>query len=186
MRRMRGFTLIELMATLLVLGVLLGSGLPALRDQLARTRAEGAMFQLRGLLGLARQASITMHRDVTVCGSADGRRCSAEWTGQPAMVFVDLDQDRTLDPGERLIALSDANRASRIRWRASGNRAYLRYKPDGGVREFGHFLYCPENGDLRFARQMIVSATGRPRHGRDRNGDWVVDDPNVAAPDCSR
>lgn len=184
MRRMRAYTLPEMLATLLVLAVLLGWALPSASDSLARTRANGAMMQLRAMLHLARSSAITLRRDVTVCGSSDGRRCSTEWTDMPTMVFVDLDQDRTLDTGESLLAQSGASRAARIRWRASGNRAYLRYKPDGGVKEYGHFLYCPEGGDLRFARQLIVSATGRPRYGRDSNGDGVTDDPNVLAPDC--
>ncbi|MFM7786522.1 MAG: GspH/FimT family protein, partial [Gammaproteobacteria bacterium] len=153
-------------------------------DLLARTRANGAMMQLRALLHLARSSAITLRRDVTVCGSPDGRRCSAEWTDMPAMVFVDLDQDRTLDSDESLLGQSSTSRAARIRWRASGNRAYLRYKPDGGVKEYGHFLYCPEGGDLRFARQLIINATGRPRHGLDSNGDGITDDPNVVAPEC--
>jgi hypothetical protein len=71
-----------------------------------------------------------------------------------------------------------------VRWRGSGGRAYLRYRPDGGVREFGHFMYCPDGGDLRFGRQLVVSATGRPRLAQDTDGDGVVDN-GAQPPQCS-
>ena len=185
MRRMRGFTLVECLTVMLIIGILFGLGLPALRDFSARTRADSAMFQVRALLGLARQSAITMNRDITICGTLDGKRCSTEWTSQPALLFADQNLNRELDASDRLILLSDPARMARIRWRASGGRPYLRYRPDGGVREFGHFLYCPEDGNLRFVRQLVVSATGRPRYALDTDGDGVVDNGSMA-PDCLR
>ena len=79
MRRMRGFTLLELLAVLLILGVLLAIGVPSMQALSARTRADSAIFGLRAMLGLARQSAITLNRDITVCGTVDGVRCSAEW-----------------------------------------------------------------------------------------------------------
>lgn len=185
MRRMRAFTLPEMLGVMLILGVMLGIGIPALADFSARTRANSAMFQLRGLLHLARSSAITLRSDVTLCGTVDGRSCSTQWEELPALAFLDDNLDRQLDEGERVILRSEHTRNARLRWRGSGGRAYLRYRPDGGVKDYGHFLYCPEDGDLRFARQLIISATGRPRHGLDSNGDGIIDDPNVAAPACS-
>jgi type IV fimbrial biogenesis protein FimT len=184
MRRTRGFTLPEMLAVLLILSVLLGAGLPSMQELAARTRADSAIFQLRGMLGLARQSAITLNRDVTVCGTLDGARCSAEWREQPALLFADLNANRVLAPEDRLIQVSDATRRAGVRWRGSGGRAYLRYRPDGGVREFGHFMYCPDGGDLRFSRQLVVAATGRPRLARDTDGDSVIDNGSMA-PECS-
>jgi type IV fimbrial biogenesis protein FimT len=173
---MRGFTLIEMLAVLLIVGVVLGIGVPSMQDLMARTRADSAIFQLQAMLGLARQNAITMNRDITVCGTRDGKRCSAEWREQPALLFLDTNANRTLDGAERLILLSEATSRAGIRWRGSGGRPYLRYSAAGGVREFGHFIYCPDDGDLRFARQLVVNATGRPRLARDTDGDGIVDD----------
>ena len=180
MRRMRAFTLVELLVVMLILGVLLGLGIPSMQALSARTRADSAVFGLRAMLGLARQTAITMNRDVTVCGTQDGKRCSAEWREQPALLFVDVNANREIDADDRLLLQSDATRRAGIRWRGSGGRAYLRYRADGGVREFGHFMYCPENGDLRLSRQLVVSATGRPRLARDTDGDGIVDNGSVA------
>ena len=184
MRRMRGFTLVELVTVTLIVAVLFGIGLPSMRDLSARGRADAAVFQLRAMLGLARQSAITMNRDITVCGTLDGKRCSNEWNAQPALLFADRNFNRELDGDDSLILVSDATRMARIRWRASGGRAYLRYRSDGGVREYGHFMYCPENGDLRFARQLVVSATGRPRQAVDTDGDGIIDNGSMP-PDCT-
>ncbi len=184
MRRTRGFTLPEALTVLLILGVLLGMGIPSMQELSARTRANSAIFQLRGMLGLARQSAITLNRDVTVCGTSDGKRCSAEWREQPALLFADMNANRVLDSDDRLIQVSDATRRAGVRWRGSGGRAYLRYRPDGGVREFGHFMYCPEGGNLRFSRQLVVSATGRPRLAQDTDGDGVIDNGSMP-PTCS-
>jgi len=174
----RGHTLMELLAGLSVLVVLLGTGGPGLADWRARSRADNVMRELRGLLGLARQSAIASGREVTLCGTSDGSVCAATWDVQPTLIFVDTNRNRRLDGGERLIELAELTRAARIRWRASGGRNYLRYQPDGGVGEFGHFLYCPASDDPRFARQLVLSATGRPRASRDSDGDGIVEDRN--------
>jgi type IV fimbrial biogenesis protein FimT len=160
---MRGFTLVEVLTVVLILGVILGMGVPAMQDLSARIRADSTVYQLRAMLGHARQSAITMNRDITVCGTLDGTHCSSEWREQPALLFADLNTNRTLDQEDMLILQSDVTRRAGIRWRGSGGRAYLRYRADGSVKEFGNFTYCPDGGDLRFGRQVVVSATGRPR-----------------------
>ena len=176
MRRMRAFTLPELLGVLLILGMLLGIGIPAFADFTGRTRANSAMFQLRGLLHLARSSAITLRRDVTLCGTVDGSSCSAEWNELPALAFLDENLDRRLNDSERLILRSEQTRSANLRWQGSGGRAYLRYRPDGGIREFGHFLYCPVSGDPRHARKLVINATGRPREARDADGNGIIDE----------
>ena len=83
---------------------------------------------------------------------------------------------RQTDLGERIVLVSELTRSGEIRWRASGGRNYLRYRPDGGVGEYGNFTYCPRDADPRHARQLVLSATGRPRSSVDTNGDGIVED----------
>jgi type IV fimbrial biogenesis protein FimT len=184
-RGSHGYTLIEMLATLLILALLLGAAVPGAQDMVARNRANSAMMQLHALLGYARQGAITMHKEITLCGTSDGSSCASTWDAQPTLVFIDSNLNRRLDSGERLLLQSELTRAADIRWRASGSRNYLRYQSDGGLGEFGNFLYCPSNHDPHFARQLILSATGRPRHAQDSNGDGIVEDRNGLALDCA-
>lgn len=176
MRRMRAYTLPEMLAALLVLAVLLGWALPSVADSIARARASGTMMQLRALLHLARSSAIALRRDVTVCGTVDGASCSAAWENLPVLMFLDENLDRRLDAHERLILRGDPTPTARLRWRGSGGRAYLRYRSDGGVGEYGHFLYCPAKGELHHARKLVINATGRPREARDMDGDGIIDE----------
>jgi type IV fimbrial biogenesis protein FimT len=184
LRPPRGLTLIELMATLAIAAVLLGVGLPGIGKLLAATHANSSMMQLRALLGFARQSAITMNREVTLCGTTNGTNCSNRWEANPTLVFIDGNGNRRADPGERILVVSELTRAGRIRWSASGNRSYLRYRSNGGVAEFGNFTYCPENRNPRYARQLILAATGRPRSATDANGDGIVEDRTGAPLSC--
>ena len=40
----------------------------------------------------------------------------------------------------------------------------------------GNFTYCPPDGDLRFARQLVINVQGRVRMGHDTDGDGIVED----------
>ena len=176
-RTQRAYTLVELLITLMVAAILLGIGVPSMRSSLERNRGAMMMLELRGLLDTARQEAVTLQTEVTLCGTSDGLSCSTDWNGNPTLVFIDSNRNRRLDTvAERLIQVSELTRSGAIRWRASGGRNYLRFRNDGGVREYGSFTYCPRESDARHARQIIVGATGRARSATDDDGDGIVED----------
>lgn len=182
--RCYGFTLIELLIVLAIAVVVLGIGIPGLAAVGDRHRALNAMLELRAVLNLARQTAMTRRIEVTLCGSTDDMRCANRWTGIPTLVFADDNANRKLDAGEALLARSTLTRSGRIHWRASGGRDYLRFRPDGSVREIGSFVYCSPDGDARHTRALIVSFTGRTRSAVDRDGDGVVEDAGGSAIRC--
>ena len=181
----RGMTLVELLGVLSILAILMGIGIPGMHRLVAGTRAESSMTELFGLLGSARQTAILTRREVTLCGTANGTACSRNWDGMPTLVFIDSNRNRRADENEEIFQVAQTTGSARIRWSASGNRNYLRYRPDGGVKEFGSFTYCPEDGDARGARQIILSATGRPRSAVDSDGDGIVEDQNGIPLSCN-
>jgi type IV fimbrial biogenesis protein FimT len=65
-RAVRGFTLIELMVTLTVLGVMLGIGIPAFKDFTDGQRVKSASFELMSSLLIARSEAIKRNATVTV------------------------------------------------------------------------------------------------------------------------
>ncbi len=171
-----GFTLVELLAVLSILAILLGLGVPGLQRLVGTTRAEGSMRELYALLASARQMAVLTRRDVTLCGTADGTSCSRTWNGNPTLVFADGNRNRRADGGEEIFQVSEVTHSGRVRWSASGNRSYLRFRPDGAALEYGNFTWCPADGDTRQARQLILNVTGRPRAAVDADGDGIVED----------
>lgn len=66
-----GFTLIELMVTVAILGILLGLAAPSFRGLMAANRAHSVSMEFSGALMHARSEAIRRATRVTVCKSAD-------------------------------------------------------------------------------------------------------------------
>lgn len=100
MPRNSGFSLIELLFAVAILGVLIGVAIPGLssyRDTLAK---EEARSQLISDLRQARQTSVTRHRSVIVAfGDGTVTTNITQYT-----IHTDLDGDRVMDAGETLTA----------------------------------------------------------------------------------
>ena len=78
-----GFTLFELMATIVVAGVLMALALPAFRSFLQNDRLLTEQNQLAMSLHYGRSEAIKEDASVSVCASANGTTCSgnaSDWT----------------------------------------------------------------------------------------------------------
>jgi type IV fimbrial biogenesis protein FimT len=77
-REARGFTLVELMVTLLVLAVLLGLAVPSFRDAALSSRLTGYANDLVASVQVARSEAIKRNASVTLCASTDGSTCAED------------------------------------------------------------------------------------------------------------
>lgn len=71
----RGFTLIELMVAIMVLGILLGVAVPSFRDAALSSRLTAYANDLVASAQIARSEAIKRNAPVTLCASADGAGC---------------------------------------------------------------------------------------------------------------
>lgn len=161
---------------MLIVAVMAKLALPGLGDLLSQQRSDAAARQLHRELVMARSAAVSRREMVTLCRSADGRSCGGSWE-QGIAVFLDGDGDRQVDELHQVLSFIDMSGSdSQIYWRSFGNRQYLQFLPEGSTNnQNGSFTLCPKNGDLRHARQLVVSRTGRIRHARDSDGDGFVE-----------
>lgn len=99
MRRLRGFTLAELMVVLAIAGILLAAGVPSLRDMIERSRLRTTAGELFSAIDLTRSQAIARGVRVIMM-PADALH--ADWT-RGWVVFVDKNSSLSLDGGDELI-----------------------------------------------------------------------------------
>lgn len=75
MNRATGFTLIELMVTLVLVGILIAAGVPGMRTLLNNMEARGNADQLAAAFAFARQEAVSNATAVTICSSTDLATC---------------------------------------------------------------------------------------------------------------
>ncbi|WP_265944223.1 GspH/FimT family pseudopilin [Dechloromonas sp. A34] len=77
-----GFTLIELMIAVALLGILLTLAMPSFSDMIRRMRIESAANSLSVALATARSEAVKRGRNISVCKSANSSACttSGDWS----------------------------------------------------------------------------------------------------------
>ena len=207
-----GLTLVELLTTLAVAGILVAAASGGAAHLIGQHRASAAVNQMLGAVRFARHAAVAHRSSVTLCpadgarslqpGSARGNpsqenssargnpsreRCGRRNTWHNgALVFLDRNANGRFDGSDVLLRrMPRLGEGERFYWRSFRNRSYLMIRPSGLTDwQNGNLLYCPASGDPRFARQIVINAQARVRHARDSDGDGIVEDVKGRAVDC--
>jgi len=129
-RRAAGFTLMELMFTVLIVAILLAVAVPSFRQFTRNNRVTAAQNDLVTSLTLARSEALRRNRPVSVCASTDGSSCGDEtdW-GSGWIAFTDRGTAGTLDGDDEVLQvwqLGDPDLTF-----ASGGSAFEQYLPTG-------------------------------------------------------
>ncbi len=162
-RAMLGLTLLELLTTMGLGGVLLAIAVPSFSNALERNRTATAVNRLLTDIARVRTGALTLHDGAVICPSVDARTCaggtdySGGWIG-----FRDRNEDGRLDAGEELIAVAQSIDLGERRVSTSSGRSIIRFRPDG--RNAGTNLtlrVCDGQGVP--LRLVIVNVGGRAR-----------------------
>lgn len=133
----RGFTLVELVVTLAVVGIVTTLAIPALGETLRQWRRDSATRALATTLQQARTEAIKSTRKIMVCPSTNGTSCanSIEWsTGW--IVFVDDlaptsgGIDQAFNVGERILQVTSPQ-GGIATLTSSGGVKFLQFLPNG-------------------------------------------------------
>jgi len=98
----RGFTAVELLVTVALVGILASVALPSLGAWYDETRVASHAGRFASAVAIARSAALKFGSSVVLCASADGAGCGGAW-GAGWIVFRDDDEDGDLGAGESLL-----------------------------------------------------------------------------------
>ena len=98
MKNERGFTLVELMITLVIASIVLTMAVPGMRDLVQNNRITGQVNEMVTAFNLARLEAIRRGSPVSVCASTDQENCSLDATDWPNGWIVFADTNATGDP----------------------------------------------------------------------------------------
>lgn len=181
-RTQRGFTLMELMVVLAIVGVIMGLAIPNFGVYIRNSRLTGAANDLLGSIARARTEAIKRQVSVVVCATdspdADPPVCSTADTAWRQGWVVWVDTDNNWAPGaavaepvlERHPALDvsltvRSDNSDRVKYGATGFSA----PPSAGFVSTTNIAMCDDRGTdptiagVSAARALRISATGRPR-----------------------
>ena len=183
-RQQLGFNLLELMVTVLVVGIVLGFGVPNFMAFQRNNAMTSAANDFVSLIYLARTEAIKRQAPITLCASANSQTPAPTCGLGPAtgyIVFVDdtnplvaapTDGNATVDAGELVLAQHAPPTGTMT---VAADSIYLAYGPSGFVvpqapgqvlPSLTNILLCDDRGNqdaggTSAARVVTVSPTGR-------------------------
>jgi len=185
MKKTSGFTLLELIVTVAIVGILFSVGMPSLKTLMQGNQLIAATNELISAIHVARSEAIKLNKRVSICASSDGSSCSddSDWS-KGWIVFSDAlgsvvgtDADCTAANADCLLRVHDGfddkqlsvsgvdstPAAAVIKSLTFTSRGLP--KSIAGVEQSGIFSVCSfDNADnIVGSRAVVVSITGRVR-----------------------
>ncbi len=173
----RGLTMMEILITLLILGLVAALGLPSLSKFIEDNRLNAAIADLQSSLQTARAEAVGRNAYVTLCKkNTASTDCvtSGGWQ-QGWLIFVDVDGDGTVDVGDEILMVHDAMLGSLTLHGTAGVEDLITFRPSGqtSVTSTQTLILCDQRGYGPHAKGLVVSIMGR---GSSRPADEIAAD----------
>jgi len=129
-----GFSLIELMVVVIILGVVLAVAVPSYTGAVNGSRLAGTANELLASLRQARVEAVRRNQRVVVCPSVNGVSCATDW-GVGWLVFEDSNRDDAVSGGEEVISVAAPAAGTQVLPSPAISGTHrIRYSPDGFAR----------------------------------------------------
>ena len=165
-KKNRGFTLIQLMASIAVICITLSVGIPSVSAIIETNRLAKAFNTLSRHMALARSEAVKRQQEVVVCVSKDGKFCTRQggWE-QGWLVFADEDGDELRSEEEQILWVQQSlGNSMKIKFSPFPSDAthHVYYWSSGFTKMNGTFTLCPQNSQ-QAPRALILNKIGRVR-----------------------
>lgn len=166
-RRIRGFTLVELMVTLVIVAILLALAVPNFRTLIENSRQNGVVDSLVSSFNAARSTALSRDLTVTVCpvtppatpGLPAGSACTTSWgsaaTGSAWLVSVQPPAPAT----SVILSTQIVPGGNNLKITAQGGSTAMIFSARGLVTGSDTLVVCDARGPA-YARAVDVAPTG--------------------------
>jgi type IV fimbrial biogenesis protein FimT len=159
-----GFTLLDLLIVLAILGILFGIAIPSLKNAVARVQAGSARSAITATLFDAQRNATVLGQEIVICPGESQCSGGVDWSNG-WLAFIDRNGDRLQSPGEQIVRREDKLPVG-VRLRGSVGRPRIVYQPNGGNAGANiTFTLCDRRGP-KDALAMILSNSARLRSAR--------------------
>jgi prepilin-type N-terminal cleavage/methylation domain-containing protein len=182
-RPQNGFTLYELLITLLIVGVVLSLGLPNMAAFTRNSRISSASNDLHAAFHLARSEAARAKNNITICASANSTAAAADCGGtwdQGFIVFVDTNADQLVNGADESILRAHPAAPDGISLAVANDATYFMYgssgfgrRDAGGATPVSQIIICDDRGTIETstnfsaARLFVATPLGRATIVRD-------------------
>ena len=163
-RNIKGFTLLELLVALALMGILAAWGLPSFQALGERSAVTSEINRLQAILTLARNTAITQQSDITVCPTNDSQEaCTNDWNN--SVVVVKGDQTTNISDAD-IVRIFAPTKGTRV---TKNGQSRIKYNSVGHAGGFNStYTVCPSSDETSLTgKTLVVSRLGRSRVGED-------------------
>ena len=160
-RNLRGFTIVELMITLLMLGVLAALAVPSFRDMIEKTKVRTATESLVEVFRVARLTAVQERTSVTLCPLGADSSCNGTNWDNGVLVLKHLPNDT-----EEVIQKLKFDDSLYI-WKNNldtytGDNIVINFN-GWAPAEMSSIFICTEQGNIRNGYRVVISMAGKIR-----------------------
>ena len=163
MKTLRGFTIIELMITVAIVGILVAAAAPGYQDWVATTRLNSHTNEFVTALHYARSEAVKRNVAVSVCKTSSGADCVTTGTwAQGWMVFVDVNGTGTYDTGDSILRVHEKLTGGSTLVGQTAVSSVITFRSNGTAAQSGRIDMCSYRQTVAGRDIVIASGTGRP------------------------
>lgn len=171
-----GFTLLELLIVISLVGILLSLTGPSFQSMVSGQRQQSQMHAFTSVLHYARSEAVTRNTTTTLCGSNNQIACNtSEWEGG-WILFSDANQNIVVDGTDTILKVgTDISNTTTIRRQisSSGNIAFTQFNSTGtsdlDPQDSASFTLCGLSGNTELAEAININGRGRILMASDTN-----------------
>ena len=158
----KGFSVVEGLMVLALMGVLLAMAAPGMTAWLGRTQVEALAQAFVRDVRWARTEAIKRSLRVSLCSSADARQCDAQGWAAGWVVFADDNGNGWIDSGDEILRVQSrmTGVASMASTQPANDRLQLTFQSQGVARAAAQSLWLTDTTRTQ-QRLVCVSMQGR-------------------------